>query len=93
MVQSNIWLAFPSLILGAFCLVGSFLVLFLPETLNRTIPSTLADGEAFGRGEHIFDFSCFEGRRRRAAKKHISASRSSPTNGMGDSSTTILSTA
>lgn len=57
-LQNNIWLALPPLILGFLCLAGSFLVLFLPETLNRTIPSTLADGEAFGKGERLFYFSC-----------------------------------
>ena len=60
MLQSNICRALPPLILGALCLAGSLLVLFLPETLNRTIPCTLEDGERFGIGDKIFDFACFE---------------------------------
>lgn len=58
--QSNIFKPLPALVLGGLSLIGSVLVLFLPETLNRTIPSTLEDGERFGKGERFFDFSCFE---------------------------------
>ncbi|GAB0092743.1 organic cation transporter protein [Sergentomyia squamirostris] len=50
----------PALILGGLSLAGAVLCLFLPETLNRTIPATIEDGERFGIGEHFFHFSCFE---------------------------------
>lgn len=63
-------LALPALVLGSLCLAGSVLVLFLPETLNRTIPSTLEDGEKFGLGERICDFSCFE----KPSAKYVSTS-------------------
>lgn len=51
----------PSLVLGALSVLGAVLCLLLPETLNRTIPSTLAEAEEFGRGEPILYFSCFDG--------------------------------
>ncbi|KAJ6623925.1 Organic cation transporter protein [Pseudolycoriella hygida] len=60
---SNIFKPLPALLLGSLSLIGSVLVLFLPETLNRVIPSTLEDGERFGMGERFFDFSCFEKKR------------------------------
>lgn len=60
LLLSTVFKALPSLILGGLSLCGAILCLFLPETLNRTIPCTLEDGEKFGRGEKIFDFSCFE---------------------------------
>lgn len=62
--QSNIFKPLPALVLGGLSLIGSVLVLFLPETLNRIIPSTLEDGERFGKGERFFHFSCFEDKSR-----------------------------
>lgn len=50
--------AFPELILGLLCLFGSIACLFLPETLHRTLPVTVQDGEAFGEDENICDFAC-----------------------------------
>ncbi|XP_055715910.1 organic cation transporter protein-like [Phlebotomus papatasi] len=50
----------PALILGGLSLAGAVLCLFLPETLNRTIPSTIEEGERFGIGEKFLHFSCFE---------------------------------
>lgn len=48
----------PSLILGVLSLMGAALCLFLPETLNRTLPSSLEDGERFGEGEKFYHFAC-----------------------------------
>lgn len=58
--KTNIWEPMPPLILGLLSLLGAVLCLFLPETLNKTIPSTLEDGEKFGANESILFFSCFE---------------------------------
>lgn len=50
----------PSLVLGTLSLMGAGLCLFLPETLNRTLPTTLEDGERFGEGEKFYHFACFD---------------------------------
>lgn len=38
--------------------MGAALCLLLPETLNRVLPTTLEDGENFGRGEKFYHFAC-----------------------------------
>lgn len=48
--------AAPSLILCLLFFVGASVNLLLPETSDRKLPITLADGEQFGKGEGIFDF-------------------------------------
>lgn len=55
---SNFWKPCPELVLGVLLGAGAFACLFLPETLNRTLPVTLKDGEEFGEDEGIFDFAC-----------------------------------
>lgn len=55
---SSIWRPLPEIVLGLLLLLGSFVCLFLPETLNRTLPVTLEDGEKFGEDEGVFDFPC-----------------------------------
>lgn len=50
--------ALPELILGFLSILGAVTCLFLPETLNRTLPVTLDDGEQFGENERICDFAC-----------------------------------
>ncbi|XP_060519690.1 organic cation transporter protein-like [Cylas formicarius] len=48
-VMSHIWHPFPLLVFGSLALVGGVLSLMLPETLNRKLPETLEEGEAFGK--------------------------------------------
>ncbi|XP_061391955.1 organic cation transporter-like protein [Musca vetustissima] len=52
----------PEIILGFISLVGAGLCLLLPETLNRTLPTTLKDGENFGKNDRWFMFSFMEKR-------------------------------
>ncbi|EDW80741.1 uncharacterized protein Dwil_GK11400 [Drosophila willistoni] len=57
----------PSIILGLLFLTGAYVCLLLPETRNRKLPMSLAEGEEFGKGEEIFDF-LHNLRKKRAAK-------------------------
>ncbi|KNC25680.1 Organic cation transporter-like protein [Lucilia cuprina] len=52
----------PEIILGLISLLGGGLCLLLPETLNRTLPTSLEDGENFGKNERWFMFSFMERR-------------------------------
>lgn len=56
--KGHLFKPLPSLILGLLSLMGAALCLFLPETLNRTLPSSLEDGERFGEGEKFYHFAC-----------------------------------
>lgn len=55
---SNKWGPAPEMIVGTLLILGSISCLFLPETLNKTLPVTLQDGEEFGEDEGIFEFAC-----------------------------------
>lgn len=48
--------AAPSIVLCLMFFVGSYVSLLLPETSDRKLPITLAEGEQFGKGDGIFDF-------------------------------------
>ncbi|XP_004518133.1 organic cation transporter protein isoform X1 [Ceratitis capitata] len=52
----------PEIILGILSLLGAGLCLLLPETLNRTLPTSLEDGENFGKNERWYNFSFLEQR-------------------------------
>lgn len=54
----NVSSTLPLLILGALGIVGGFLALFLPETLDQELPQTLQDGESFGMNQKFFEFPC-----------------------------------
>jgi hypothetical protein len=56
-LQASYSRAIPELLLGSLSIVGAALCLLLPETLYRTLPVTLEDGEAFGEGEGIWEFA------------------------------------
>ncbi|XP_069696013.1 organic cation transporter protein-like isoform X2 [Periplaneta americana] len=55
---ASYWRAIPELILGTLSTMGAALCLLLPETMNKALPLTLADGEDFGEGEGIWEFAC-----------------------------------
>ena len=49
---SDLWTPLPLIIYGGLALTGGLLTLLLPETLGRTLPETIQDGENFGtRGD------------------------------------------
>ncbi|CAH0403094.1 unnamed protein product [Chilo suppressalis] len=50
--------ALPFIVMGILSVVAGVLSLFLPETLNQTLPQTLEDGEMFGRNFKLL--SCVE---------------------------------
>lgn len=50
------WKPFPEFILGILLITGAGTCLFLPETLNRSLPVTLEDGELFGEEEKVWEF-------------------------------------
>lgn len=49
LLLSDFWKPLPLLIFGALAFIGGLLSLLLPETLNKKLPETIADGEAFGK--------------------------------------------
>lgn len=52
------WPAFPEVVLGALLMMGALTCLMLPETLNKTLPVSIKDGEEFGEDEKIWEFAC-----------------------------------
>ena len=56
--QATINTALPLLVLGTVGIIGGVLALFLPETMDKELPQTLADGESFGQDQKFFDIPC-----------------------------------
>ncbi|XP_066254565.1 organic cation transporter protein-like [Euwallacea similis] len=50
-ITAHIWQPLPLLIFGALAFLGGLMSLILPETLNRKLPETFEEGEAFGKKE------------------------------------------
>ncbi|XP_063632714.1 solute carrier family 22 member 13-like [Cydia splendana] len=48
----------PLLILGALGILGGTLCLFLPESMGKTMPQTIQDGEDYGREQRFWEFPC-----------------------------------
>ncbi|XP_050508761.1 organic cation transporter protein [Diabrotica virgifera virgifera] len=58
----------PAMIFSVVSLISGFLVMFLPETLNKPMPQTLQEGEEFGVGDTTFSSLCGEKRDRSLRK-------------------------
>ncbi|KAH8318757.1 hypothetical protein KR074_005385 [Drosophila pseudoananassae] len=58
----SIFSPLPEIILGVLSLLGAGLCLLLPETLNRALPTSLDDGENFGKNDRWYTFSFLEKR-------------------------------
>ncbi|XP_028178929.1 carcinine transporter-like isoform X2 [Ostrinia furnacalis] len=48
----------PLLILGALGVFGGCLCMFLPESMGKRMPTTIQDGEDFGKGQRFWDIPC-----------------------------------
>nr|CAD7603751.1 unnamed protein product [Timema genevievae] len=48
----------PFMALGVIGIIGGFLSLLLPETLDKLLPQTIEDGEDFGKDQKMLDFPC-----------------------------------
>ncbi|XP_055374341.1 organic cation transporter-like protein isoform X2 [Condylostylus longicornis] len=57
---STYFASLPSIVLTSLFLSEAFVILFLPETLNKVLPKTIEDGENFSIQEKVFDFACFK---------------------------------
>lgn len=66
----------PEIILGLLSLLGAGLCLLLPETLHRSLPASLEDGENFGKNEHWYTFSFMEKRTESVAKLALDRAKS-----------------
>ncbi|XP_046621484.1 organic cation transporter protein-like isoform X1 [Neodiprion virginianus] len=65
---SRFWQPLPDLLLGLLCFICASLTLLLPETLGRTLPASLNDGEVFGEEDRPCDFACCGGRTSRRGR-------------------------
>ncbi|KRF78726.1 organic anion transporter 3 isoform X1 [Drosophila virilis] len=54
----EVFVLLPEMILGVIAFMGACFCLLLPETMNRTLPCSLEDGEKLGNDEHWYTFGC-----------------------------------
>ncbi|KAG5876061.1 hypothetical protein JTB14_016803 [Gonioctena quinquepunctata] len=52
-ILTHVWQPLPLLIYGSLTLAGGILSLVLPETLNKKLPETIEEGEAFGKRNNL----------------------------------------
>lgn len=46
--KAEYWQPLPLLIFGGLAFAGGLMALLLPETMNKTLPDTIQEGESFG---------------------------------------------
>ncbi|XP_022122025.2 carcinine transporter [Pieris rapae] len=56
---ATIAIEIPLLILGTIGIFGGCLCLALPESMGKTMPQTIQDGEEYGKDQKFWDFPCF----------------------------------
>ncbi|XP_073965138.1 organic cation transporter protein-like [Choristoneura fumiferana] len=56
--MATIAVEIPLLILGTLGIAGGALCLFLPESMGKTMPQTIVDGENYGKDQRFWDFPC-----------------------------------
>nr|CAD7395569.1 unnamed protein product [Timema cristinae] len=61
--MATFWRPIPELLLGILSVMGAIVCLLLPETMDKSLPRTLQDGETFGEGEGIWDFAFLKKRK------------------------------
>ncbi|XP_070567620.1 organic cation transporter protein-like [Ptychodera flava] len=49
LLLGNLWEPLPLVVFGSTAVIAGLLTLLLPETLNKKLPETLEEGEAFGK--------------------------------------------
>lgn len=54
-IMAEIWSPLPLIVFGVMALVSGTSALILPETLNKTLPETIEDGENFGKKDQHCD--------------------------------------
>jgi hypothetical protein len=51
---TRLWINLPIVLFGILSFIAAFLVLMLPETLNKTLPQTIEDTEQMGLSWYEF---------------------------------------
>lgn len=69
---SKFWRPLPEIVIGVLLIGASISCLFLPETLNKTLPVTLEEGETFGENEGIFEFAFHKKNKSESSREIVS---------------------